>query len=159
MYQKLAFIDILTGSKNRLAYEKDMESLYNSKDRNRLLLIYFDFDDLKYINDKYGHLEGDKIIIEGYKVLSTYFMPYGHIYRVGGDEFVFLGFISQTDIEDRLDGFLSFLEKKNETLQYPISISYGHAYYDEVTMSKPKDLMKKADYQMYDLKKTKKANR
>ena len=159
MYQKLAYIDVLTGSKNRLAYEKDMESLFNSKDRNRLLLIYFDFDDLKYINDKYGHLEGDKIIIEGYKVLSDYFKPYGHIYRVGGDEFVFLGFISQTDIEDRLDGFLSFLEKKNETLQYPISISYGHAYYDEVTMSKPKDLMKKADYQMYDLKKTKKASR
>ena len=56
----------------------------------RLLLIYADLDNMKRINDKFGHMEGDAALIEAADVLREVFRESDIIARVGGDEFVIL---------------------------------------------------------------------
>lgn len=158
LYQKLAYKDALTETSNRLSYEQDIENFYMDKDKSDITLIYFDFDNLKIINDKFGHLEGDKVIIEGYRRLNKFFSEYGNIYRVGGDEFVFLGLLKKKEALKLLTTFSQFLISENEDLDIKISISYGIAFYDEVETPNPKELMKKADYNMYLYKQSKKQN-
>ena len=102
--QKNSTIDSLTGLDNRNSYNARVQML-DSGDEHIVYAI-FDLFRLKYINDNYSHLHGDKYIIETAKILSKYFPKYhvqtdqngvtekkytgSCVYRIGGDEFVLM---------------------------------------------------------------------
>ena len=88
MYEKLAFYDYLTDGQNRLSFERDIDSIFMNPDRlNTIRLIVFDLDDLKRINDVYGHLVGDEAIKKAFLIIQQTFNDFGKCYRIGGDEF------------------------------------------------------------------------
>ncbi|YCO05202.1 sensor domain-containing diguanylate cyclase [Vibrio sp. VNB-15] len=101
--------------------EKSLALSNNSK-----ACIFFDMDDLKYINDTYGHLAGDKVIALFVAVLRETF---GHkrdiIGRFGGDEFVVLTqeYENKTDLETKLELFLKKLQTTVERLDINIDLS------------------------------------
>ncbi len=88
--QQLAYADPLTGIKNKHAFV-ELEEHYDQMIRDHQIkefsLFIFDLNDLKLINDTYGHDMGDKHIIKSVDIIKEVF-PGVEIYRYGGDEFI-----------------------------------------------------------------------
>ncbi len=88
--RELAYVDPLTGVKNKHAYvevEIGFDGLIHDKKISNFALLLFDLNDLKKINDLYGHDKGDIYIKKSCEMIKQYF-PNTIIYRYGGDEFV-----------------------------------------------------------------------
>lgn len=75
-------MDVLTGVFSRASYEKAIAKLSPG-----MMIVAFDVDDFKHINDVYGHPYGDETLKNAAKIIRTVFGKYGHCYRTGGDEF------------------------------------------------------------------------
>lgn len=90
-YKKLK-IDPLTKTFNRGALDNDLNQILKiGKDKNLdLFLVIIDLDDFKIINDSYGHIVGDKILISIAKIFMDSTRTQDKVYRYGGDEFVIL---------------------------------------------------------------------
>ncbi len=80
--------DALTGLGNRTAYLERLNELSGFPKRS-LGVIFIDLNDLKYINDKYGHQAGDNYICSLSRIFYRHFRE-TDIFRIGGDEFVIL---------------------------------------------------------------------
>lgn len=153
-YQRLAYVDQLTGGKNRTAFESDIDQIFvDSKEVQKLSIVYIDIDNLKEINDQYGHLQGDHYLKEAYAMISKHYAPYGQCYRVGGDEFACI-------VKNMNAGLLSAIKNhiKSEhshtdlELDIQLSLSIGYSSYNHQD-EKPSDLIKRADEAMYQDKK------
>jgi len=153
-YEKLAYMDHVTQGQNRLAFERDLDSIFKDPSRkDNLRLISFDLDDLKAINDAYGHVEGDKAIKKSFEMITEAFKEYGVCYRIGGDEFACLyeqidESIYQTQVEKLIKDIISF---ENDT-PYHFGLSLGSSIITSPEMSQ-EDLIHQADLEMYAYKK------
>ena len=90
--RRLAYIDPLTGVKNKHAFvelENKMDEEIHDGDIDQFALLIFDLNDLKVINDTFGHDAGDRYINKSVDLIKKYF-PDEEIYRYGGDEFVLI---------------------------------------------------------------------
>lgn len=74
--------DALTGVFGRAAYEKAIARLKPGR-----LVVSFDLDNFKHVNDAYGHLYGDQALVGAAKIIRSVYGKYGCCYRIGGDEF------------------------------------------------------------------------
>ena len=86
---ELAYTDSLTGLNNRMAYDNQIETIMKHKKNYDVIgVIVCDINDLKKMNDTYGHSCGDEILKDfAYQIVKI--VPYGtDLYRIGGDEFV-----------------------------------------------------------------------
>lgn len=85
-----AFIDSLTGVKNRSAFDanfsRDIE--FNRRKRSNLSLLVLDVDFFKKINDHYGHAAGDQVLKEIADAVEQTIRSSDALYRYGGEEFV-----------------------------------------------------------------------
>ncbi len=151
VYEKLAYTDRLTGARNRSAYEEAFDKIFaDEQTLKQVRLAFFDFDDLKNINDTYGHLEGDTLLKTGYMVINNVFSKHGVCYRIGGDEFAcILEGITHETYEAMVDVFKETIGGIAEGRGYQVRISVGQAVFDRRTDTKPSDLMKRADADMY----------
>ena len=88
----LAFHDPLTGLKNRLNLERDIElALEKSKEHHSAFaLLMLDIDWFKKVNDEYGHDVGDMVLKEVSSILQSSVRDNDKVYRAGGEEFVIL---------------------------------------------------------------------
>lgn len=89
---KLSITDSLTQIYNRLKFDEELKKWINYSKRYNtdLSLILFDFDNFKKINDNYGHLIGDKVLIEGAQLVKKILRKTDIFARWGGEEFVIL---------------------------------------------------------------------
>lgn len=122
----LSYTDILTGLYNRTSFEEKIK--YKNKEENLPLgIIMGDVNGLKLINDTFGHLEGDKLLVSIAKVLKNSCGESADIYRWGGDEFVII--IPKTS-EEQCKVIIENIKRKckeeTETL-IELSISLGDA--------------------------------
>jgi len=150
-YERLAYHDWMTGGKNRLKFENDIEIFFNDPElRNNLRLVYFDFDDLKKINDIYGHLEGDRVIKKGYELINSVFGDIGSCYRIGGDEFSCLILDNdETVYADKMKKLKEELNAFRMELSYDFRISTGTSVVHLESDDTPDLLIKRADEDMY----------
>ncbi len=95
--RSLSLSDELTGLYNRRGFKDLAEHQLKLADRSRIdkvkrlmALVYIDLDNMKQINDKLGHEEGDRMLIETAKILTKTFRNSDIIARMGGDEFAVL---------------------------------------------------------------------
>ncbi|MDF1877513.1 diguanylate cyclase [Sulfurimonas sp. SAG-AH-194-L11] len=90
--QKIASEDPMTGLRNRLTLEDDIEkAIVNFKKYEApFAVLMFDIDWFKDVNDKYGHDVGDKVIKEVASILQKSVREEDKVYRAGGEEFVIL---------------------------------------------------------------------
>lgn len=88
--RRLAGVDPLTGLGNRRAFDEALTVAISKSDREArpLVIALVDVDNLKRINDRYGHVEGDRCMREVARVLESAVGPYDRCFRWGGDEFV-----------------------------------------------------------------------
>lgn len=89
--QKQAFVDPLTKVKNKAAYDEDMKALTKAiaREKAEFGLVMVDLNNLKIINDRYGHEKGDDYILGASQHICEIFC-HSPVYRIGGDEFVAL---------------------------------------------------------------------
>lgn len=111
--QELAYKDPLTGVKNKHAYvefEAGMDILIREKKIDKFSIFIFDLNDLKLINDTYGHEIGDQYILKSCELVKKYF-PGNIVYRFGGDEFIV--YITGDKYEERFN----CLEQFNKAIE------------------------------------------
>jgi len=158
--EKLAHYDTLTGCCNRGYGMGLLEQQIKLAHRKKypLLLAYIDIDKFKYINDTFGHKEGDIILKEVVKFFKSILRDIDIIYRLGGDEFLIIFPDSSLDdaplIRERLS---KNLEKLNQKLAkpYKIDFSIGLSCYNSSNPLSIEELIRIADENMYEEKKKK----
>lgn len=161
VYKELAYQDSLTGAKNRMAFQKEIENLFMNKHLlNDLCFIIFDLNNLKRINDEYGHVSGDQGIIAAYNCIEEYFKSLGNCYRIGGDEFACLLKVEEEKIlKERLYEFKEAIKEMNQNFDFPFNIASGYAFYDKEIDYSPKELIHRVDQEMYKEKYSQKNSR
>lgn len=87
--RRMAYVDALTGIFNRGGFMDRMDQYMNSCDSS-MTTVFIDIDDFKVINDVYGHMVGDKVLIDLADHLSKIFAEDSVVGRTGGDEFCVL---------------------------------------------------------------------
>ncbi|BEP27776.1 transporter substrate-binding domain-containing protein [Helicovermis profundi] len=85
--EKMFYTDALTNAKSRMYFNKIEESIDFLKYPQAIIIT--DLNNLKYINDKYGHFFGDELIKKFSEILIEFFSN-GEIIRMGGDEFLII---------------------------------------------------------------------
>lgn len=90
--KNMALRDYLSGLGNRSCFEQDIQHAIAMSERRNvgLVLMMFDLDNFKQVNDKYGHLDGDKVIRRFAALLKQAVRSSDRCYRIGGDEFAVL---------------------------------------------------------------------
>ena len=149
---RLAYADGLTNLANRAKSDKALLDL-NKKDTD-YCIISIDLNGLKPINDKFGHLTGDKYIKDFSKVLTNTFEELGLCARIGGDEFlVIIENASDLDIDALIGRMNSALNVMNALYpEYHRSVASGYAYKHECPDKDSHEVYLLADQRMYENK-------
>lgn len=155
--------DALTKLKNRTAFENAKEKLRQEHLMGKtspFAIIMFDINNLKTINDYYGHADGDLYIKSCCKLICQSF-KHSPIYRIGGDEFIAI--VSNDDYpirEELLEDFRNKMEDFRTQQLSPYdkpSIASGMADYSEIGSEHFNLLFSMADDRMYENKRMMKA--
>ncbi len=162
---ELAMNDALTGLKNRTAYEKTVERLDRDigDDIARFGLVMIDMNDLKKINDRYGHEQGNDALIRLSGLICRVFSR-SPVYRIGGDEFIVVA--ENRDLED-VYSLVERFEKEIAGLQDApglspwerVAAAVGVARFEGKRDRKTEDVFRRADAAMYEDKQRQKAGR
>ena len=145
LLNKLAYHDGLTELLNRTSFMEDKE---NFKETNTGLIAVLDINNLKYVNDKFGHSEGDQLIIDVASAIDEFLSPLGRCYRIGGDEFVFISL--QENIENKFKQASKKIKKNIEKYNnnYDTGVAIGYSIIN--SKNDIDEAFKKADENMYD---------
>ena len=150
--------DNLTGLLNRHAYYRHVEKLFHNRDElNITAFIMVDLDNLKYVNDTFGHNCGDDYIKTAAAVLLKFQEHGGIVSRLSGDEFSIClhGFSSKNKVREIVTRIHAELMQSTCRLgdgtSFNISGSMGVSWYPDDAESREL-LMKYADFAMYTVK-------
>jgi len=153
----LYITDKLTGIYNRhklditLAHEENMAKRYN----HNFGVILLDIDNFKSVNDIYGHLQGDKVLINLAMILKENIRRTDTLGRWGGEEFLII--VSKTNKQDLLElskKLKDLIANYDFGLDRQVTASFGLALYKEDLVT----LLKKADNALYKIKNNGKNN-
>lgn len=152
-----AALDGLTLLKNRKCFEMDLHQIH-SKDFREYGVVMFDLNNLKRMNDLYGHGMGDCYIITGSEIIRDVFGDIGEIYRIGGDEFCLIsGSITEEIYEEKRKQMCDWLANLRGTqVKDFMQIASGFAKYNRSTDMNLQDTVGRADEQMYRCKRAQK---
>lgn len=141
-----------------LAAMDDMTGMYN---RNKLLevvnsdtykdmqvaIIYWDINRLKYVNDTFGHLSGDFLIVKIAESIKQVCGEQAEAFRYGGDEFIMIIKDGNADLaEEIIAKWKKVVAEIDDTSEFPISASVGYAVGQGKDM---RTIIGKADKKMY----------
>ena len=152
-------IDPMTGLYNRFGYENRALPLYQECIRNgkTMMVMFVDINHMKWINDQYGHLHGDKAIMLVAGAIRENLEDHWIAVRFGGDEFLIIApNCSEEEAVKLKKRILAYLKKKNQAGKglYQITASCGYVLTDPRASGKKKlqDYIKEADQLMYRIK-------
>lgn len=154
----LYVLDQMTGLYNRFGY-RDIAKRYFESTAKHVSVYYIDVDNLKFINDNYGHAMGDKAITRIADGIITVFSQAPVKVRMGGDEFLVMESLrSEEEMITEEQQFLRYLNEGKDAvaLPFPLSASVGHIGSIDENLSL-EELVHKVDSLMYDIKQKKKA--
>lgn len=147
--EKLLYLDSLTGLKNRHYFDNRYSDL---KNKEKLCFVIIDLNELKAINDQYGHLVGDELIKMASLNIKEIFQNFEHI-RFGGDEFLL---ISENKSEENLEKLINKsikVAKEVKIVFEDISLSgysFGIGFAIRKSLDESiNDVFKRADEAMY----------
>ena len=152
----LAYKDSLTAVMSDTSYNIEVERINKTlnKDTNLHILV-FDINNLKIINDKYGHEFGNKLIISAANAITTIFNK-NNTYRIGGDEFVVIIENGSDEIlEQLIDDYKCLIKNcylDLPNLRHKIEIAYGYTKFDYLIDESFEDMFNRADSLMYKYK-------
>ncbi len=157
-----ATTDYLTSLPNArsLFLQLDAEVSRARRTNQPLTVVVLDLDELKAINDRYGHLEGNRLLREVAAGLKSNCREYDYVARMGGDEFVVLiAGVKQADAEQRVEEFRRVVAGIGiQSFDKPLSASIGVAHFP-ADGADAERLLAEADRLMYQQKRARKTNR
>ncbi|AMM40557.1 PAS/PAC sensor-containing diguanylate cyclase [Candidatus Desulfofervidus auxilii] len=142
----LSFHDSLTGLYNRNYFEEEMKRL-NTTRKYPVGIIIIDIDNLKFVNDTFGHVKGDELIKYVANILSSIFRKEDVVARIGGDEFaVILPNVNEKIVQSLCKRIKDNCNRNNNPLKVSVSLGYDIQYgqYKDI-----KEVFKMADSRMY----------
>ena len=152
--QGLAFLDSLTGVRNKMAYDNyiaELESRIENGEIKSYGIAILDTNNLKEINDTYGHENGNAYLVNSCKLICQIF-AHSPVFRIGGDEFLVI--LLDEDLDNHHDLLKQLKESmdltKNASFpwkQISIACGIGIATYAKATTIA--DTFNKADSDMY----------
>lgn len=163
LLNKLSVTDGLTGINNRRGFLDSVQAQVNSlfNEGKAAMLLFADMDNLKQVNDRFGHKNGDYAIKSIAQILKESFQSDDVIGRIGGDEFVAFCFLDNPN-------FPELLCKKIKTLSTQLNETNGKPYYVDISIGyttfvcEPtlniEDVLHKADVALYEQKKNKRTD-
>lgn len=156
-HRTFGIIDGMTGIYNRsfgLSF-LDQQIKIVKRDGTDLTISYLDINDLKNVNDCYGHRAGDQLIITACNILKENLRESDVLCRMGGDEFLMIlpnCSLGQADLViNRVNSQIESFNRKS-LLPYKLSISIGVATFCRDTDMDIEELIHEADTNMYDHK-------
>jgi diguanylate cyclase (GGDEF)-like protein/PAS domain S-box-containing protein len=150
--QYLSFHDEMTGLYNRRYFENEIQRLDGSR-KLPIAIMVADLDNLKYVNDNFGHQAGDQYIITAAQMISDSTRDEDIVARIGGDEFALI--LPETDIDGAQKIYQRIKEKQAKYLKnkdidivniFSISIGFAVRYKSKLKLEK---VFKEADQAMY----------
>lgn len=152
-YQKLAYLDSLTGIQNRAAFERDMQVLEAALETALPVWILMgDVNGLKALNDRDGHLEGDRLLKKAAEVLTGSLGGKGNAYRIGGDEFaVLLSNQEEPSVQELVERIRQKSNQANRERPM-LGLSVGYASYLPQDKGSLERVLSRADARMYEEK-------
>jgi diguanylate cyclase (GGDEF)-like protein len=144
--------DALTGVANRLRFNDLLGHALLRRSPN-LAVVYLDLDNLKKVNDSFGHEAGDRLIINAARHLSSCVRQEDTVARIGGDEFaIILENIAPQDAEALtariVNGFRELFDTGNSPVIATVSAGYAYAEPGESAS----ELVARADKALYQAK-------
>lgn len=159
-----AYIDRLSGVYNRRYLDDYLTSLCENKKHKEksttITGIMVDMDKFKQINDNFGHHMGDDAISQVGKILRENLGKGTFAARYGGDEFIIITYMLDTDsIETLMQNLTAVAKERNASGDYPyiLDFSYGYAQFTVGKEDNCDGFMKRMDDNMYKYKVAKKA--
>ena len=158
--RRLAIMDELTGLYNRRGFHElaEQQMRLSNRQQKEMILFFIDVDGMKWINDCFGHQEGDAVLMETANILKETFRESDILARMGGDEFAILAVeTSNENYETMIKRLENNLRRYNEHAEkdYPLSLSLGIARNDTESPFSIGDLIEQADQLMYVQKRNK----
>ncbi|MCR5209837.1 MAG: GGDEF domain-containing protein [Lachnospiraceae bacterium] len=149
--------DPMTGLYNRFCYEEKVRSML---DRSRvtnlsMMVMFIDINNMKIINDEYGHLYGDKAICLVADAIKNSINDESLGVRFGGDEFLLAApNYGEAEAEQIKKKINDYIEDKNSSGLYPFTftVSCGYVITDPESDRSIQDYVNKADEIMYEIK-------
>jgi two-component system cell cycle response regulator len=134
--------------------------------RQDIGMIFLDMNKLKYLNDNFGHNNGDRVIRDLARIIESSVKSSDHVIRWGGDEIVILlsnakggtgksvinrinTKIAKYNEHNRLEG----KDKEGNPISYELSVSTGYVLRSYKSKESMDDIIQKADNEMYEHKK------
>lgn len=154
-----ATTDALTGLFNKRQFQEEYPVLLQlaTQRRTPMCLMMIDMDRFKQLNDTEGHKAGDLALQDVARALRTKTRQSDRAYRIGGDEFVLVSIGANLEAATRISIDVSEEYARIKAPNNMTSISFGIVEYDFVTA--PEEFLKRADEEMYRVKREKKAQR
>ncbi len=160
----MSIIDELTQLYNRRGFFTlaAQQMKISSRNKKEMLFFFIDLDGLKWINDTFGHQEGDLVLVGAAGILRETFRDADVIGRIGGDEFAVLALgtsgMTGASLAKRLQEHIDLYNNETDRL-HKLSMSVGISIYDPENPSTIDELMSVADTLMYEDKKKKSLER
>ena len=157
---ELAEHDALTGLLNRGTFFKKGEQIFrtNASQKNSMSVLMMDLDHFKKLNDTFGHLAGDKVLVAVTQKLAAEFRDIDLFARYGGEEFcAFLPGIDEPGamkIAQKLCELVKNIVLGAEMTDLHVTLSIGVAGYDTARHYTLDSFVQSADKALYDAKKT-----
>ncbi len=152
-------IDPLTKISNRYRFDAFLDKQFYEQNPDKIMfLALVDLDKFKMINDNFGHVEGDLVLVEVAKILREQSDFDDFVARLGGDEFVIFGTRkNEHEIVDLIKALHFELAKYNTEANkpYDVSFSIGYALQDNQNVKTKREILIEADTNMYKNKKAK----
>lgn len=121
-------------------------------ERKKVVVILCDVNELKQVNDKYGHREGDRMLQYVASAMTRQLREHDLVFRLGGDEFVMSYYDENLKKADsRMKGILDYLtaNRKEKGIFYDVSFSYGAVEIYPEENHTVSDVIARADSKMY----------
>ncbi|AAC06701.1 GGDEF domain-containing protein [Aquifex aeolicus] len=152
--EKRTYIDSLTGVYNRKFLEEifKLEKEKYRTFRKEFCIIFIDLDNFKEVNDRYGHMEGDKVLKRVAELIKKSVRKEDYVIRYGGDEFVIITEAPRGDVLSIMSRLQDVIKIKYKEVE--VTASIGSACFPN-DGKELEELIKKADERMYRIKKMK----
>ena len=159
------FVDALTSVRNKGAFDEyvqDMQKQKEQKEPIEFAIGVFDCDDLKKINDQYGHDKGNEYLKVASRLICKTFQ-HSPVFRIGGDEFTVI--IRNEDYQNREALAEQFEQSRKEICEKAenswekVCVAMGIADYDPEQDYSVNDTVRRADRLMYENKRQRKVHR
>jgi len=151
-FRHLANTDPMTGCYNRNILQEWLATFdqEDSEKKQQFAALVCDIDNLKRINDQFGHSAGDSAICQTGDLLKDMFSNAGICCRTGGDEFLCLLYhFSESDLQRSIDILQQEIHRIDLSCAYDFSVSFGYAYFSGSLDADLNHTILRADQKMY----------